>query len=176
MLKWAVVWYDILWFFATHPLTTLLVLPFHMLNTFQHFVDVFFLLHLSGSQFFLVLILCPDKIIVISGCQNNTVVIKKKIAMYASAVRCSCTSFVDCRAAYSSALVFLRVSFIALCVELSYYNASMSPPMRSVVGLFTVTPNLSATTGPSTLRMKSKYSSIVNGILPSNHLYISDTP
>ena len=110
-----------------------------MLNTFQHFVDVFLLLHLSGSQFFLVLILCPDKIIVISGCQNNTVVIKKKIAMYASAVRCSCTSFVDCRAAYSSALVFLRVSFIALCVELSYYNASMSPPMRSVDCLFTGT-------------------------------------
>lgn len=149
MLKWAVVWYDILWFFATHPLTTLLVLPFHMLNTFQHFVDVFLLLHLGSSQFFLVLILCPDKIIVISGCQNNTVVIKKKIAMYASAVRCSCTSFVDCRAANSSALVFLRVSFIALCVELSYYNASMSPwrPLRA--GLLTVTPlSLSFTIGP----------------------------
>ena len=99
-------------------------------STFRRHV---LLLHLGSSQFFLVLILCPDKIIVISGCQNNTVVIKKKIAMYASAVRCSCTSFVDCRAAYSSALVFLRVSFIALCVELSYYNASMSPwrPVRA---------------------------------------------
>jgi len=165
-----------LWFFTTHPLTTLLVLPFHMLNTFQHFVDVFFLLHLGSSQFFLVLILCPDKIIVISGCQNNTVVIKKKIAMYASAVRCSCTSFVDCRAAYSSALVFLRVSFIALCVELSYYNASMSPPCLSVDTSSCVTPlSFALMIGPMVVLKKLKYSSMVNGT-SFNHRNMSSTP